>query len=45
MKREIYINLDELLDLLECIQDASSCKCISDTIDEVIDIAYFLATE
>lgn len=45
MNREIYINLDNLIDLLECIQDASSCKCISDTIDEVIDIAYFLASE
>lgn len=43
MKREIYINLDELLDLLECIQDANDCKCIKDTIDEVIDIAYSLA--
>lgn len=43
MNREIYINLDEYLDLVECIQDATTDKTVIQTIDEVIDIAYEVA--
>lgn len=43
--RDIQINVDKLIDLLECIQDATDDRTVIETIDEVITIVYDLAKE
>lgn len=40
--RDLVVNVDELLDCLECIQDANECDIVSQTIDEVITVVYDL---
>lgn len=46
MDRKLYINLDKYLDLVERVQDENkNIPNVSETIDELIDIAYEIAKE
>lgn len=45
MNRELYVNADKLIDMLENIQDMTDNIMVSLTIDETIDIIYFLVEE
>lgn len=46
MKREIFVNVDELVDCLECVQDANKDDLtIVEAINEAIDIVYDLSRE
>lgn len=40
---ELKIEVNPLIDLLECIQDANEDVTVIKTIDEVIDVVYELA--
>lgn len=42
---ELKIDANNLIDLLECIQDANKIEVVSQTINEIIDIVYDLAEE
>lgn len=43
MHRELAINVDELVDCLECIKEANNDQVVGQTIDEVITVVYDLA--
>lgn len=40
---ELSVDVNPLIDCLECIQDANDNQYVKDTIDEVIDVVYTLA--
>lgn len=40
---ELSVDVNPLIDCLECIQDANDNQYVKDTVDEVIDIVYTLA--
>jgi len=45
MHRNLSVNVDELIDLLECIQDSNENIDVIQTIDEVITVVYDLVKE
>lgn len=42
---KVTVEVDPLVDCLECIQDSNEDDIVSATIDEVIDIIYHFAKE
>lgn len=44
-KKELMEYVNKLVDCFECIQDANKDITVKKTIDEVIDVTYWLAEE
>ena len=42
-KKELHVNVNHLIDLLECIQDSNEDDIVLQTIDEVITVIYDIA--
>lgn len=42
---DLYINVNYLMDILECMQDANKNDVVRQTIDEVIDVVYDIAEQ